>query len=69
MGNFTEMRDLFRHAGAAIQVEDGKGLRERMAGLLDDPGLADQMGKAGRELVEAHRGATRRTADLVDALL
>jgi len=69
MGNFIEMRDLFRHAGAAFQVEDGKGLRQELSTLLDDPGLADQMGKAGREIVEAHRGATRRTADLVDALL
>lgn len=69
MGNFAEMRDLFQKAGAAVQVEDGKGLREKLALLLDDPTLADRMGKAGCEIVEAHRGATRRTADLVDALL
>lgn len=69
MGNFVEMRDLFREAGAAIQVEDGAGLLERLAALLDDPALADRMGMAGREIVETHRGATRRTADLVDALL
>ena len=69
MGNFAEMRDLFQRAGAAIQVEDGKGLGEKLAMLLDDPALADRMGKAGCEIVEAHRGATRRTADLVDALL
>jgi 3-deoxy-D-manno-octulosonic-acid transferase len=69
MGNFTEMRDLFRDAGAAIQVEDGASLLERLAALVDDPSLADRMGKAGREIVEAHRGATRRTADLVDEIL
>jgi 3-deoxy-D-manno-octulosonic-acid transferase len=69
MGNFAEMRDLFGSAGAAIQVEDGTGLREKLAALLDDPALADRMGKAGREIVEMHRGATRRTADLVDGLL
>jgi 3-deoxy-D-manno-octulosonic-acid transferase len=69
MGNFAEMRDLFQKAGAAFQVEDGKALRDKLAMLLDDPALADRMGKAGREIVEAHRGATRRTADLLDALL
>jgi 3-deoxy-D-manno-octulosonic-acid transferase len=69
MGNFAEMRDLFREAGAAIQVEDATGLRTELAALLDDPALADRMGKAGRGIVETHRGATRRTADLVGALL
>ncbi len=69
MGNFAEMRDLFREAGAAIQVEGGASLAEHLAALLDDPALADRMGKAGREIVETHRGATRRTADLVDELL
>jgi 3-deoxy-D-manno-octulosonic-acid transferase len=69
MGNFAEMRDLFQRAGAAIQVEGAAGLHEKLAALLDDPALADRMGKAGREIVETHRGATRRTADLVGALL
>jgi 3-deoxy-D-manno-octulosonic-acid transferase len=69
MGNFAEMRDLFRGAGAAIQAEDGADLSEHLAALLDDPALANRMGKAGRQIVEAHRGATRRTADLVDGLL
>jgi 3-deoxy-D-manno-octulosonic-acid transferase len=69
MGNFAEMRDLFRDAGAAVQAEDRAGLSEHLAALLDDPALADRMGKAGRQIVETHRGATRRTADLVDGLL
>jgi 3-deoxy-D-manno-octulosonic-acid transferase len=69
MGNFVEMRDLFLYAGAAMQVEDARSLQEKLAAVLDDPALADRMGKAGREIVEAHRGATRRTADLVDAFL
>jgi 3-deoxy-D-manno-octulosonic-acid transferase len=69
MANFAEMRDLFRDAGAAIQVEDGASLPAHLATLLDDPALAERMGKAGRQIVETHRGATRRTADLVDELL
>lgn len=69
MGNFAEMRDLFHRAGAALQVEDAATLQAELGRLLDDPALSERMGKAGRDLVEAHRGATRRTADLVDALL
>lgn len=69
MGNFLEMRERFRSAGAAIEVADGPGLREALARLLDDPLLADRMGAAGRSIVEANRGATARTADLVEGLL
>ncbi len=69
MGNFSEMRDLFRTASADIEVTDGPSLAEAMQGVLDDPILAERMGQAGRAIVEAQRGATRRTADLVGSLL
>jgi 3-deoxy-D-manno-octulosonic-acid transferase len=69
MGNFAEMRDLFRAAGAAIEVVDGSSLTEALQALLDDPARAERMGQAGRAIVEAQRGATQRTADLVGALL
>jgi 3-deoxy-D-manno-octulosonic-acid transferase len=69
MGNFSEMRDLFRTARAAIEVVDGRSLSEALQALLDDPAAADRMGQAGRMIVEAQRGATGRTADLVGALL
>jgi len=69
MGNFAEMRDRFREAEAALQVADGPALAEGLQALLDDPARAEQMGRAGRSIVEAQRGATRRTADLVGALL
>ncbi len=69
MANFAEMRDRFRDAGAAIQVEDAAGLLRALEALLDDSQEAERMGKAGRSIVAAHRGATERTAGLVDALL
>jgi 3-deoxy-D-manno-octulosonic-acid transferase len=69
MGNFAEMRDLFRAAGAAIEVVSGSSLTEALQALLDDPARAERMGQAGRAIVEAQRGATQRTADLVGALL
>ncbi len=69
MGNFAEMRDLFHAAGAAIQVTDGVALGQELEDLVKEPARAERMGKAGRAIVEAHRGATKRTADLVDTLL
>jgi 3-deoxy-D-manno-octulosonic-acid transferase len=69
MGNFAEMRDLFQAAGAAVQVADGRALGEALQTLLDDPAMAGRMGQAGRRIVEAQRGATQRTAELVSALL
>jgi 3-deoxy-D-manno-octulosonic-acid transferase len=69
MGNFAEMRDRFREADAALQVADGPALAEGLQVLLDDAARAERMGQAGRAIVEAQRGATRRTADLVGALL
>lgn len=69
MANFAEMRDLFRAAAAAVEVADGPGLAAALGSLLDDPSRADRMGQAGRAIVEAQRGATQRTADLVRALL
>lgn len=69
MGNFAEMRDLFRTAGAAVEVADGPSLAQALGKLLDDPAAAERMGRAGRDIVAAQRGATQRTADLVGALL
>jgi 3-deoxy-D-manno-octulosonic-acid transferase len=69
MGNFAEMRDRFQEAGAAVQVTDAASLLGAIGTLLDDPEMCERMGRAGREIVAAHRGATERTADLVGALL
>jgi 3-deoxy-D-manno-octulosonic-acid transferase len=69
MENFAEMRDRFQEAEAALQVADGPALAEALQALLDDPAKAERMGRAGRAIVEAQRGATQRMADLVGALL
>ncbi|MFA5027271.1 MAG: 3-deoxy-D-manno-octulosonic acid transferase [Candidatus Methylomirabilota bacterium] len=69
MGNFAEIRERFREAGAAVEVPDAAALGGAMVRLLADPALATRMGQAGRRIVESHRGATRRTADLVEGLL
>ena len=69
MHNFAEMRALFDGAGAALQVEGAEDLQRHLEALLDDSERADRMGETGRAILDAHRGATRRTADLVGSLL
>jgi len=69
MHNFAEIRALFDGAGAALQIEGADDLERQLGALLDDPERADRMGRLGRQILETHRGATRRTAELVEALL
>lgn len=69
MGNFAEIRALFQAADAAIQVADAAELRAAVETLLDDPPRAERMGQAARAIVDANRGATARTADLLERLL
>ena len=69
MANFAEIRDRFAAAGASLQVAGADALGAALAALLDDPARAGAMGQAGRRIVEANRGATARTADLLDGLL
>ncbi|MBI2113819.1 MAG: 3-deoxy-D-manno-octulosonic acid transferase [candidate division NC10 bacterium] len=69
MGNFAEMARLFLEQGAAIQVMNADGLAAEILRLLQEPRLAGRMGEAGRGIVETHRGAGRRTLDLLEALL
>lgn len=60
MFNFAEATRLALDAGAAVQAPDAAGaIRESLA-LLEDPGRRRAMGEAGRQLCEAHRGATAR---------
>ncbi|MGH7536616.1 MAG: 3-deoxy-D-manno-octulosonic acid transferase, partial [Gemmatimonadales bacterium] len=69
MGNFAEMGRLFLEQGAGIQVTDAPGLAGEILRLLLDGGVAARMGEAGRAIVETHRGAGRRTVDLLERLL
>jgi len=69
MFNFTEATRLALEAGAALQVADAAGaIREAME-LLSDPVRRVAMGKAGKKLSEAHRGATQKHLLLCDEFL
>jgi 3-deoxy-D-manno-octulosonic-acid transferase len=69
MGNFAEMARLFLAQGAGSEVRDVHGMATEVLRLLTDRTLASRMGQAGRAIVDTHRGAGRRTADLLEPLL
>ncbi len=49
--------------GAATRVEDAAGLARAVRRFVSDPGARAAAGRAGRALVETHRGATARTLE------
>ena len=66
MENFAALtRDLLA-AGGAISVRDSRELGHAVSQLLDDPARRNAMARHGIESLERHRGATARTADLVE---
>ena len=69
MENFAEVTRAFLLRGAAIQVRDAGELEETLADLLRDAERRARLGDAARAIVEANRGATRRTLDVAAELL
>jgi 3-deoxy-D-manno-octulosonic-acid transferase len=69
MGNFAEMGRLFLDQRAGVEVRDARALAEETLRLLREPDVAERMGQTGRAIVETHRGAGRRTLDLLEAVL
>jgi 3-deoxy-D-manno-octulosonic-acid transferase len=69
MENFQEIADQFKAAGALVQVADAEELAEVVATLLLDDARRRELGARGRRLVEDNRGAVRRTADALVALV
>ena len=69
MQNFAEIADTFLGAGAAVQVRSGRDLEDTLIDLLANPARRTRLGEAARALVDANRGATRRTLDAIAALL
>lgn len=75
MHNFREVTADFLRANALIQVrvagseEQAERLREVFELLRGDPLQAQELGERARLVIEANRGATVRTGDLVAGLL
>jgi 3-deoxy-D-manno-octulosonic-acid transferase len=69
MYNFAEATRLALHAGAALQAADAGAAVRAALELLADPQRREAMGKKGRLLCEAHRGAAQRHLEVLKALV
>lgn len=69
MENFAEVMQTFLANGAAVQVRDARGLERTLAELMRDDARRERLGAAACALVEANRGATRRTMAVMAGLL
>ena len=69
MQNFQDITELFKKAGAILQVKDAENLKYELERLLNDPGRRKLMGTAAREVVQKSQGATARTMNVVGEIL
>lgn len=67
--NFSAIDQLLQTAGAARRVNNAEELATVAADLLIDPELRMRMGDAGRQVVEANRGAANQLTSLLEAVL
>ena len=63
--NFEEATEQAIEAGAAIRVDDAKMLTKTVSELLQNQEHAMNIGKKGKQFMEVHRGATRKTLEMI----
>jgi 3-deoxy-D-manno-octulosonic-acid transferase len=69
LDNVSEMAEALLGASAARRVDGPPGLAGVFRSWLEEPGAAAEEGARGRRFVESHRGATRRSVELLRGLL
>lgn len=69
MENFNEIAETFLTNRAAIQVHTARELESTIVALMGDPVRRARLGAAARALVDANRGATDRTLEVIADLL
>jgi 3-deoxy-D-manno-octulosonic-acid transferase len=69
MFNFAQAAADALRAGAALQVDDAAGAVGAMRTLQADPQRRRAMAQAALAFAREHRGATRRTIELIDGIL
>lgn len=67
--NFAETRDLLLASEAAVEVRDARSLQTALKGLLEDEKRSAEMGTRARAVIDAARGATERTLDILEEVL
>lgn len=67
--NFKDAAKRLVEVGGAVMVAGAAELERELTELLADPDRRHRMGAAARELVRRQQGATRRTLDLLGAVI
>ena len=67
--NFRDIVAALVTAGAAVIVQDADDLEAFVCRCLQEPSYAVKLGEKAQALVRSQLGATKRTLDLLDALL
>ncbi len=68
MENFATLARTLVAAGGALQPKDELALTNALGTLLRNPGDRERLVRHARGVLDAHRGATERTAELLDKL-
>ena len=69
MSDFSDIADLMRKEGGAIQVNTGEEFAAEAYRLLSDSALSARLGRKNRALVERHSGVTSKIAkDILECL-
>jgi 3-deoxy-D-manno-octulosonic-acid transferase len=68
MENFAALARELKLAGGAIEIRDEDELTEAVRRLLLDTPARNRLVENAQRVVDIHRGATKRTVDLVLAL-
>ncbi len=69
MDNFREISEEVLRRGAGFQISEMEEMIDRCKSLLKDTSLRSIMGKRGSEIIQANRGATRKTLEMVSRFL
>ncbi len=69
MENFAALARELVAAGGAIQSDDAAALTSLLADLLRDESKRESLVRQAREVLQQHRGATERTAELLEKLI
>lgn len=67
--NFQEIVSLFRDAGAVAVVKNAEELAASVGAWAEGPERLEAMGRKGREMLDAFRGAAERSAGIVLSML
>jgi len=68
MENFATLARELRESDAAIQIADEAELEQACTQLLRDPARREALVRRAHQVLAAHHGATRRTAELIEQL-